>query len=100
MGALSKDTFVCLDCETTGLEPEKDQIIEVAIVRFNFDQIIDTFETLVDPQMPIPEASTAIHHITDQMVQGKPKICEVLPRVIRFLGNTLLIGHGIPTDIA
>ncbi len=100
MGALNKDIFVCLDCETTGLESEKDQIIEVAIVRFNFDQIIDTFETLVDPQMPIPEVSTAIHHITDRMVQGKPKICEVLPQVIRFLGNTLLIGHGIPTDIA
>lgn len=100
MGALNKDTFVCLDCETTGLDTEQDQIIEIALVRFNFNEIIDTFETLIDPQIPIPEASTAIHHITDLMVQGKPKICEVLPKALSFLGNTLLIGHGIPTDIS
>src|SRR5580692_11926290 len=100
MGALNKEIFVCLDCETTGLESEKDQIIEVAIVRFNFDQIIDTFETLIDPEMPIPEASTAIHHITDQMIRGKPKIAEVIPKVFEFLGNSILVGHGISTDIS
>jgi DNA polymerase III subunit epsilon len=99
MGALNKEIFVCLDCETTGLDLERDQIIEVAFVRFDFDQIIDSFETLIDPEIPIPEASTAIHHITDPMVQNKPKIGEVLPKVFEFLGKSLLVGHGITTDI-
>lgn len=100
MGALNKEIFVCLDCETTGLDLEKDRIIEIACVRFDFDQILDSYETLIDPEMPIPEASTAIHHITDDMVQGKPKVREILPHIFEFLGKSILIGHGITTDIA
>lgn len=99
MGALNKEIFVCLDCETTGLELEKDQIIEIGIVRFDFDQILESFETLIDPEIPIPEASTAIHHITDDMVKDKPKIGEVLPKIFEFLGKSILVGHGIQTDI-
>src|SRR5579862_1529298 len=99
MGALNKEIFVCLDCETTGLDFEKDQIIEIALVRFDFDQILDSFETLIDPEMLIPEASIAIHHITDTMVQGKPKIREIIPKIFEFLGRSILIGHGIMTDI-
>jgi DNA polymerase-3 subunit epsilon len=99
MGALNKEIFVCLDCETTGLDFEQDRVIEVALVRFDFDQVLDSFETLIDPEMPIPEASTAIHHITDPMIQGKPKIGEVLPKVFEFLGKSILVGHGIMTDI-
>lgn len=99
MGALNKEIFVCLDCETTGLDLEKDQIIEIALVRFNFDQVLDSFETLIDPSIPIPEASTAIHHITDAMVAGKPKIGEIIPKVFDFLGKSILVGHGITTDV-
>lgn len=100
MGALNQEIFVCLDCETTGLDLEKDQIIEIALVRFNFDQILDSYETLIDPQTPISEASIAIHHITDLMVQGKPKIAEVIPTIFSFLGKSILVGHGITTDIS
>lgn len=100
MGLLSKDTFVCLDCEATGLEMDKDRIIEIALVRFNFDAVLDTYETLIDPLMPIPEVSIAIHHITDQMVKGKPKIQEVFPTIIQFIGSSIIVGHGITNDIA
>ena len=100
MGLLHKDIFVCLDCETTGLETNADQIIEIALVRFNFDGVIDSFETLIEPPIPIPEASTAIHHITGPMVHGKPKIQEILPRVFEFIGRSIIVGHGITNDIA
>ncbi len=100
MGLINKDTFVCLDCETTGLEPEKDKIIEVAIVRFTFDKTIESFETLIDPQGLIPEASIAIHHINDHMVKGKPKIQEVLPKIFEFIDKHIIVGHGITNDIA
>ena len=100
MGLLSKDVFVCLDCETTGLETSTDQIIEIALVRFNFDGVLDSFETLIDPLVPIPEASMAIHHITDAMVRDKPKIQELLPRIFAFIGSSIIVGHGITTDIA
>jgi len=100
MGLINKDVFVCLDCETTGLEVDKDRIIEIAMVRFNFDGTIDAFETLIDPQMVIPEVSIAIHHINDQMVKGKPKIAEIMPKVFEFVGKSIIVGHGITNDIA
>lgn len=100
MGLINKDIFVCLDCETTGLEVDKDRIIELAMVRFTFDGTIDSYETLIDPLMPIPEASIAIHHINDQMVKGKPKITEILPKVFEFVGKSIIVGHGITNDIA
>ncbi len=100
MGLLKQDVFVCLDCETTGLDPETSQIIEVAAAIFSFDQIHDTFESLIDPGCPISPESMAIHHITDDMVQGKPKIQDVLPSLIKFINKHIIIGHGIPLDIA
>lgn len=100
MGLLNKDTFICLDLETTGLDSEKDQIIEVAIARFTFDSVLETYETLIDPGCPISESSMAIHHITDQMVQGKPKIEEVLSILFQFIGRSIIVGHGISLDIA
>lgn len=100
MGLLNKEIFVCLDCETTGLDPKEDRIIEVAMQKFTFENTLDSFETLIDPECPINPASTLIHHITDAMVQGKPKIPEVLPRVFEILSSHILIGHGITNDIA
>ena len=100
MGIISKDTFVCLDCETTGLAPDTDQIIEIALVKFNFEQTLDSYETLIDPQIPINPESIAIHHISDEMVKGKPKIEEILPKAVEFIGKHVIVGHGINNDIA
>ena len=100
MGSLKTDVFVCLDCETTGLTPETDKIIEIAVVLFNFDGILKSYETLIDPESPISPESIAIHHITDEMVKGKPKIQEVMPIILDFIGKHTIVGHGIPTDIA
>lgn len=100
MGSLNTDVFICFDCETTGLTPETDRIIELAAVRFTFSEILDTFETLIDPEILISPESMAIHHITDAMVQGKPKIQEVLPRFLEFIDKGMIVGHGINNDIA
>jgi len=100
MGLIRKDIFVCLDCESTGLLPDKDRIIEVAAARFTFDQILNEFETLVDPQCDIPETSQDIHKISKEMIEGKPKIAEVLPQLLRMISGHILVGHGIGFDIA
>lgn len=97
--SLKKETFICLDCETTGLEPEKDRIIELAIVKFTFDKTLDQFETLIDPQESISKESIQIHNITDDMVQGKPKIAEVLPKALKLIDNHIIVGHAIQMDI-
>ncbi len=100
MPYFNKTTFVCLDCETTGLDPQADHIIEIAVIAFHFDKQIESFETLIDPCCLINQASMEIHHITDDMVKGKPKIEEVLPKVIKLIDKHIIIGHGVGLDIA
>jgi len=99
MGLIHKDTFVCFDCEATGLDPENDRIIEIAIASFTFDGIIESKEDLVDPGISIPEHTIEIHHITDEMVQGKPSIQTILPEYLKLMGDHVLVGHAIPFDI-
>ncbi len=99
MDNIKNEVFVCLDCETTGLDPKKDKIIEVAAVKFTLDKVLDEFETLVNPEAPIPDSSIAIHHITPQMVVGKPTIGEVLPRLTSLIGNHVIVGHGVFFDM-
>jgi DNA polymerase-3 subunit epsilon len=100
MTSLEQETFVCLDCETTGLEPGTDRILEIAAVKFQFSETLASFETLIDPECSIPDVSIAIHHITESMVIGKPKIQEVLPQITEFAGDHIIIGHGINLDLA
>lgn len=100
MGLIEKETFVCLDCETTGLEPREDRLIEIAVCLFNFDGISESFETLIDPERQIPEITIEIHHITDEMVAGKPKAKEVMPKVLKMIKGHTIMGHGIGMDIA
>lgn len=99
MKETNKTVFVCLDCETTGLDAQQDRVIEVAAVRFTFDNIQSEFESLIDPEILIPESSIVFHHITQDMVAGKPKINEVIPELLELIGNHIIIGHGIGFDV-
>jgi DNA polymerase-3 subunit epsilon len=99
MPALNQTNFICIDCEATGLDRKKDRIIEIAYGIFNLEHDKDTFESLVDPRMIIPQESIEIHHITQDMVRGKPLIEEVLPQVLKAAGNHIIVGHGILFDI-
>lgn len=99
MPLMNKTTFVCLDCETTGLDPQQDRVIEVAVAKFTLDETLDQFESLIDPEHPISEASIEIHNITPDMVKGKPTIDKVIPDVLRIIGKHIIVGHGIGFDI-
>jgi DNA polymerase III subunit epsilon len=99
MAHVNKHTFICLDCETTGLDVKKDRIVEVAAIKFTFDEILGEYESLVDPEIQIPQDAIKIHHITQEMVQGKPTIDKVLPDVIAFIEKHPIVGHSISFDI-
>lgn len=99
MGLLKNDRFICLDCETTGLDIQSDRIIEIAFIEFSFDTTFQTFETLINPQRPIPRDSEDVHHISDGMVKDKPKIEEILPQVLKDISGKIIIGHNINYDI-
>ncbi len=96
---MNNDQFVCIDCETTGLDPKQDRIIEVAVVRFSLSEVFDQYESLVDPNCIIPESSIAIHHISQDMVAGKPSIVAVLPHLLQIIGKHIIVGHGVGFDI-
>ncbi len=100
MTLLDEDKFVCIDVEATGLDPENDKIIEIAACKFTLNNVIEQFDTLIDPEMPIPEISKNIHNISDEMVLNKPKIKDILPKLFEFSQNHIIIGHGIRFDIA
>ncbi len=96
---LNQDTFVCFDIEATGLDPENDRIIEISAIKFTFSQTLDTFDHLIDPCKIIPDETIRIHHITNEMIEGKPKIEEVLPEFFEFIENYPIVGHGMTFDL-
>lgn len=99
MGLIEKETFICLDCETTGLLPKDDRLIEIGVAKFTFEAILESYESLINPQREIPGVTIEIHHITDEMVQGKPLVKEILPKVLNLVGDHIIVGHGIKLDI-
>lgn len=99
MTLLSKAQFVCLDCEFTGLDMEKDRLLELAAVSFTFEKTLSQFDELVKPEVPISEEAYKVHHISSEMVENKPAIGEVLPSFLDFLGTQLVVGHALGCDI-
>lgn len=97
---MKNQPLICLDCEATGLDAQKDKIIEIATVKFTLNTVIDSISYLVDPCSDIPKESQKIHNISQEMVQGKPKIEDLLPSILKFIGNHPIIGHGISFDIS
>ena len=92
-------SFVVFDTETTGLYSWRDKIIEIGAVRFRDGKPVETFHSMVDPGMHIPEVVTQINHITDEMVAGAPDISEVVHTFDAFVGNDALVGHNIDFDL-
>jgi len=95
---ISKKRYVAFDLETTGLSSGNDNIIEIGAVRVVNGQIEEEFQQLVDPVGPIPADASAVNHITDDMVRGQPKIYEVLPAFLAFVGDDVLAAHNVRFD--
>ncbi|MCA9950040.1 MAG: DEAD/DEAH box helicase family protein [Anaerolineales bacterium] len=92
-------TYVAIDVETTGLNPAKDVIIEIAAITFRDHAIVDEFDTLVYPQRDIPPEITRITGITDEMVADAPSMYTVRSQVRSILSDHVLIGHNIDFDL-
>ncbi len=87
--------YVVFDLETTGVRPSVDQIVEISAIRVRGHQVVEEYSTLVNPKMHIPAATTAVNHITDQMVKDAPKLAEALGGFLQFVSNDILVGHNI-----
>ena len=91
--------YVALDLETTGLDPEADQITEVGAVRFRGSRVLETFQTLVNPGRPIPYQVQQLTGISNDMVAEAPSFGAVSARLNRFVGNHAIIGHNVSFDL-
>ena len=86
--------FCVFDLETTGTNVGKDRIVEISILKINPDASRESKTWLVNPEMPIPQASSDIHGITDDKVKDAPTFKEIASKVIEFIAGTDLGGFN------
>lgn len=91
--------FVALDIETTGLSPKQNEIINIGAIRYRNDKPVDQLDILVKPRERIPYFITELTGITNAMVDKSPYIIEVMPYIIDFVGNDIILGHNVRFDI-
>jgi DNA polymerase-3 subunit epsilon len=92
--------FCILDLETTGGSAHDCEITEVGAVKYEGGELTGTFHTLVDPGAPIPPSITVLTGITEAMVVDAPRIDEVLPSLLEFIGDAVIVGHNVRFDKA
>jgi len=99
--ALNELTYTVFDTETTGLDPNQDEIISIGAVRIVNGRIRseERFDQLIDPRRPVPPDSVRIHGITPEQLVDKPTIDLVLPAFQRFAEDTVLVGHNAAFDL-
>ena len=92
---------VSLDTETTGLDTTTARVVQIGAIGMSGPRIEPdrVFETLVNPAIPIPAATTAIHGIRDDDVRDAPGFEQAMPRLAAFLGGSVVIGHTIGFDL-
>ena len=94
------NSIVALDIETTGLDPQKDAIIEIGAVRFNSNRIEDEWSSLINPGRKIPPFITQLTGINDHMILEAPTIHNVLPDLRGFVGDLSILGHNVGFDLS
>ncbi|MBK9564475.1 MAG: GIY-YIG nuclease family protein [Saprospiraceae bacterium] len=93
-----KNLYAVVDIETTGGLARRDKITEIAIVLFDGNQIIDRYETLINPERSIPYEITRITGITDDMVVSAPRFYEVAKKIVEMTEGAIFVAHNVRFD--
>jgi len=96
---LADVAFVVIDLETTGTKPGAGKITEIGAVRIEGLEQVATFETLVNPQRPIPQMVIELTGITPQMLLGAPRIEQVMPHLLDFIEGAVVVAHNSSFDL-
>ena len=93
--------IICFDLETTWTNPKTDKIIEIAMIKLREDnfEIIDSYNSFINPEIPIPTIISSITNIFDEDVSLAPKIEEIRQEILDFIWNNILLWHNVDFDI-
>ncbi len=94
------DELVSIDCETTGLDVKRDQLLSVGAIKVKADTILtsERLDFLVKPREPVSEKTILIHHIRPVDLEGAVPVEEAVRRVLDFLGPRPLVGYYLEFD--
>jgi DNA polymerase-3 subunit alpha (Gram-positive type) len=97
--AFAETDFVVFDFETTGAKTPPCRVTEVGAYRVKNGKIIEEFQTLVNPEAPIPPFITSLTGISDRMVRNAPKFREIAADFLDFIGDSVLVAHNAHFDM-
>ncbi len=92
-------TYCVLDLETTGFSAVTEKITEVGIMKVKDGKVIDEFSCFVNPEKPIPQRVVEVTNITDEMVKDAETIDKVFPKILEFLGDSIIVAHNAKFDV-
>ncbi len=92
--------YVVVDLETTGLRPGSSQICEIGAVRVRGFELVEEFQTLVDPRVPLGAVISALTGLTDRQLRGAPPPSLAVRRFLAFAGDSVLVAHNARFDLA
>ena len=98
--SLADQSFVALDLETTGLDTQRDEIIEIGAVKFQGNQILGSFNTLVNPHRSLSQFVSQLTGITDRDLSGAPPFAAISGDLENFIGDAPLVGHNVAFELA
>lgn len=92
---ISLDRFIVLDIETTGINCQRDKIIEIAAVKYENFKEVNVFSTLVNPMIPLPNVISRLTGISQSELDSAPTWEEVQDEFLNFIGDLPLVGHNL-----
>lgn len=97
---ITQNDFVVFDLETTGLDSQKDRVVEIGAVKIEKGEIVSYYGTFVDPQTPIPASASQVNHIYDQDVKDAPYIEDVIEEFLDYCKGCIVVAHNASFDVA
>ena len=92
------DDYVVFDIETSGLNPNKDKIIEIGAIKYIDNIKVDEFSYLIDPEVELEPIITKVTGLTDNDLKDQKKVEDVLPLFLNFIEDYPIIGHNVRFD--